>query len=90
MPHYRKTKPFRSAAVDSAAKGVLLTLVGMCFQLKIFSSHMYIHVFDSSCLPLQDAGLETMAVEVGTVQGGQIAALQDSRDGGMGEGRALQ
>lgn len=36
-------------------------------------------------LPPQDAGLETMALEVGTVQGGQIAALQDGKEGGMGE-----
>ena len=26
-----------------------------------------------------------MALEVGTVQGGQIAALQDGKEGGMGE-----
>lgn len=34
---------------------------------------------------LQDAGLENMALEVGTVQGGQIAALQDGKDGALGK-----
>eukprot|EP00752_Nemacystus_decipiens_P011019 g9792.t1 len=33
---------------------------------------------------LKDAGLENMALEVGTVQGGQIAALQDGKDGALG------
>ncbi|CAM9820198.1 unnamed protein product [Ectocarpus sp. 6 AP-2014] len=33
---------------------------------------------------LKDAGLENMALEVGTVQGGQIAALQDGKEGGLG------
>lgn len=33
----------------------------------------------------QDAGLENMALEVGTVQGGQIAALQDGKEGGLGK-----
>lgn len=38
------------------------------------------------CLLLtQDAGLENMALEVGTVQGGQIAALQDGKDGALGK-----
>lgn len=36
-------------------------------------------------LPAQDAGLENMALEVGTVQGGQIAALQDGKDGALGK-----
>ena len=36
-------------------------------------------------LPTQDAGLENMALEVGTVQGGQIAALQDGKDGALGK-----
>lgn len=39
-----------------------------------------------SC-PAQDAGLENMALEVGTVQGGQIAALQDGKDGALGKPR---
>lgn len=33
----------------------------------------------------QDAGLENMALEVGTVRGGQIAALQDGKEGGLGK-----
>lgn len=35
--------------------------------------------------PSQDAGLENMALEVGTVQGGHIAALQDGKDGALGK-----
>ncbi|CAM9713135.1 unnamed protein product [Pylaiella littoralis] len=33
---------------------------------------------------LKDAGLESMAMEVGTLQGGQIAALQDGKEGALG------
>lgn len=33
----------------------------------------------------QDAGLEGMAMEVGTLQGGQIAALQDGKEGALGK-----
>lgn len=33
--------------------------------------------------------MENMAVEVGTLQGGQIAALQDGKHGGIGESLLL-
>lgn len=33
---------------------------------------------------MKDAGLESMALEVGTVQGGQIAALGSNKEGGTG------
>lgn len=34
----------------------------------------------------KDAGLESMALEVGTVQGGQIAALGSNKEDGAGDG----
>lgn len=37
----------------------------------------------------KDAGLESMALEVGTVQGGQIAALGSYKEAGAGDTGAL-
>lgn len=45
------------------------------------------HLLEHVTWPAQDAGLENMALEVGTVQGGQIAALQDGKDGALGKPR---